>query len=184
MLQTAPIGVNAGNTGSGFTNPDAGVDPGSGFGLYAPWRTGVIPADQSFAGNNGILTPNTVITNVLPLATGAPDQRSGTTTASAARFWSLYAFDIMLPANYNTGNATDTQTITIATERGVSNGTPAPFLFFPRVGTANQSAAIQAGGSWTGGSVTLTIRGVAVPAPASAALLGVGGLVAARRRRN
>jgi hypothetical protein len=98
------------------------------------------------------------------------------------RFWTLYAFDILIPRNYVSGNATDTQVVTIAVPRGVSNGTPAPFLFFPRVGGANESTAIEGGGGWTGGSVTLSIR-VFVPAPASPVALVVGAGWALRRRR-
>jgi hypothetical protein len=180
-LSTAPIGNNAGagggpNTGSGFSNPDAGIDPGSGFGMYAPWRTGVVPPDDSFGGNNGVRIANT-IDNILPLATSAPDQRS----TGPSRTWSVYAVDLDLPANYLTPDPSGMQVITFSVVRGVSNGTPAPFLFFPRINNSNSSTAIEGLGQYSTGSVTLTIIGV--PAPASAALLGVGGLVAARRRR-
>jgi hypothetical protein len=183
-LATAAIGGNGGagsgpNTGNGFSNPDGGIDPGSGYGMYAPWRTGVFPTDQTFSGNNGTRIGNT-IDNILPLTTGAPDQRS---SASTTRRWSFYAFNINLPANYAT-DASGQQVVTFQIVRGISNGTPAPFLFFPRINGANGSAAIEGAGSYTVGSATLTILGAPIPAPASAALLGVGGLVAARRRRN
>ena len=38
-------------------------------------------------------------------------------------------------------------------------------------------------GNQLGGDLALRIEGIAVPAPSSLALLGLGGLVSARRRR-
>lgn len=181
-IAPAPIGLNAGNTGTGYANPDVSVDPGSGFGLYAPWRTGSIPAGPTFGGNNGTVASPILIQNILPLATGAPDQRSGTTAAAAARSWSFYALDITIPQTYE--SATGFQVITFTVQRGDANGTPAPFLFFPRVGTANQSSAITGTGPFTTGpSATLTIQSSIFPAPGAGATVALGAALATRRRR-
>jgi hypothetical protein len=181
-LSPGPLGSSGTNTNSGYVNPDPNIDPGAGFGIYGPFRAGIIPTDNTFGGNNG--TPvGTVIENILPLATSAPNQRSGDTAASAARYWAVYSMDFFVPAGYGNTIPLD-EVISVTLERGTSNGVPAPFLFYPRVNGVNATSPLEGTGPYTtGGGVTLTILGGIFPTPGTASAFALAGIVAARRRR-
>ncbi len=157
LTETEANGPN--NVGPfGFTNPDTS-DPSGDFGLNNPFRTGVFPQ------SNGDFTPvggNLNIFNALPITTSAPGHRSDT---QASRRWGVYSFEFML-----TDNAVGTYTINVDGQG---------FLFFPRTTGGANLNGVNGNQQVNGSSFTFTV----VPAPGAAALLGLGGLVAARRRR-
>lgn len=143
---------------NGFTNPDTSGGSGD-FGLNNPFRTGVFPQ------SNGDFTPvggNLNIFNALPITTSAPNHRSDT---QASRRWGVYSFEFTL-----TDNTVGTYTINL-------NGQG--FLFFPRTTGGANLNGVNGNQQVIGSSFTFNV----VPAPGAAALLGLGGLVAARRRR-
>jgi len=152
-------------TSATFPNPQD-IDTTNAPGLYAPFRTGVfidVPAGTGLGNSNGDFSANG-LTNILPITTSAPDHRSG--SSSNGLFWGLFAVD------FNpTGLAAGQYTFTVS-QTGVAQ-------YYPRIGTANASAAIESQGGFQGSSFTVSV----IPAPGAAALLGLGGLLVARRRR-
>jgi hypothetical protein len=182
QLATGPIGPAGGNTGTGYFNPVPNLDTGGGFGVYGPFRTGVFPPDNSFGGSNGTLV-GTTVQNIVPLNAAAPDQRSGNTAASAARFWPLYSMDFVVPAGYGNTIASD-EVIEISLERASSPGGLVPVPFFPRIDGANATSPILATGAYSAGpTMILTITGGTFPTPGTASAFALAGVLAARRQR-
>lgn len=168
-IAPAPIGGNV-NANPGYANPDPNVDPGAGYGVYSPWRTGVL--SELFGNNNNGQLSSTQITNILPITTSSPNQPS----SQIARSWSFYAIDFIIPQGWS---GSDSVTFSVGRSTNGS-GVAAPWLFFPRTNNATTNA-IQGQGMFTGGAVTINFT--ALPAPGAGATLALGGLAAARRRR-
>lgn len=165
LLRAAPI---APATAFPYPNPQT-IDTTSDTGLYSPFRTGVFqdtPLGTGLGGSNGTIS-STGLDNVLAISASSPDHRS--TTNANARQWGLFAFDLVIPAGAPIGQFV----FTVG-----QNGANIP-LYFRRTGAVTENAARNIEGSFIGSSFTVNV----VPAPASAALLGLGGLVVARRRR-
>lgn len=167
-LKAAQVSSDA-NAAAQPTNPDT-LDLSDGtLGLYTAFRTGVfadVPAGTGLGNNNGTFSP-AGLANILPIATGAPGQRSNLN--SNGNLWSVYAVDFVIPQNAPAG----TWTFNLSQNPG------SEWLFFPRTGASDGVGITGLGGITFGPGVSITI----VPAPGAAALLGLGGLVAARRRR-
>jgi len=146
------------STSVGPNNNNAGT---SGYGIRGGWRLGGNVANGSSAANGfqnmgpGQLPTDPTIANVTNPITGA--ERLG---------WA--------PASY----AQRTQTFTVAGAVGTNNNVVGLYLQFDSGATVGGAAYLNTS-AITFGSVNIPIA----PAPASLALLGLGGLVAGRRRR-
>lgn len=175
-LHAAQISTQA--VANSYANPDTLDLTDGNLGMYNPFRTGVfadVPPGTGLGSSNGTYAA-TGLTNILPIATSAPGQRSDVTGGPSGlangRIWGLFAVDFTVPQNAPAGSYTF---------HLQQNAGSLDWLFFPRTGTANASAAINGTGGVTFTNSSFTVN--VVPAPASVALLGLGGLVAARRRR-
>lgn len=138
------------------------------FGLHGPFRTGVFP------NSNGVEVPGQLaISNVLPISTSSPghvafdDQGNQTST-----FWAIYSFNYTAPAVVNSA-FTVPITVTAA-----GDTTLISLLNLDSGGEINNFTLGTAQRTF---STTLNVQ--VTPAPGAAALLGLGGLVATRRRR-
>lgn len=138
-------------------NPDLTGDSGD-VGLHNAFRTGL----GGGPGANGNFAVPGQISTILPLNTSTPNQGS---TSTGSRFWSVYSFTFM-PTD--AGDFSFTLDVT-------------QWSFWRRTGTTGTETNPLDGA--TGSSGTSTIRVKVLPAPGAAALLGLGGLIAARRRR-
>jgi len=144
------------------------------FGIHAPFRTGVFSdpalAMPPQAGNsNGIFTAAGAIGNILPLTTTPAFDEDN-------KWYGVYDFNLVfgstLPATAD-GTVTLGITVNAATVFGFDASVGPDGTQYQNPGQVGQmlGASIQIGGF------------PLVPAPGAAALLGLGGLVAARRRR-
>ena len=161
---------------SAILNPDNSNDAASGTGLVNLFRGG-LTTDQD-AGNGNVTATNTPGLSVagfdiVPLALSAPGQKSFTgssptaTNNTSANRWAIYDF------LYTVGTSNNTLTAAAVADASTGNA----FGFFQQAGTVKNPVPVTSTLS-NPGSITFV-----VPAPASAALLGLGGLVATRRRR-
>jgi MYXO-CTERM domain-containing protein len=136
------------------------------FGLHAPFRTGVFPS------SNGTAVPGSLeISNILPITPAAPSHLSFDDNGlQNPTFWAVYSFQYTAPAVVNSAFVVP---ITVSTD-----GAASLFSLFDAGQGSETATAFGAGRSF---STSLSIS--VTPAPGAAALLGLGGLVAARRRR-
>jgi len=159
-------------------NPDQS-GPGSGStGLVNLFRGGLTSDTDAANGNvTATNTPGLAIAgwDIVPLALAQPAQKSFTgtnptasNTNNNASVWAIYDF------LYTVGAGTNTLTASAVADAQTGNR----FGFFERSGTANNPVPVTSTLA-TDGTITFLV----VPAPASAALMGIGGLVAIRRRR-
>jgi len=135
-------------------------------GLEKPYRGGFSTAGNNADPSNGTIGANG-ISSIVPLAISQTlaNPLSGTGNG----WYMLYMFSVTVPAS---GAQTP---FTISADFAADPGTGSKFGFFDD-GVATPDTS----NNTTAGTVSFPVT---VPAPASAALLGLGGLVAARRRR-
>lgn len=157
----APMNPDNSAPSNGVTLGLSELGGGNVTGMMDPYRGGVGANDNAPA--NG--APALSGWQIVPLSLAAPGQNSFTgllaNNDNNATRWGLYAFDF----TYQGGNVTWTA------EATADAGTGNRFAFWFGGTTPANSATS------TNGTITF------VPAPGAAALLGIGGLVAARRRR-
>jgi hypothetical protein len=163
-----------------ISNPDAsGIIPTGGdlsldsTGLIGEFRGGVVLNTDPANAGGGALGNSW---GIVPLALSAPNhnswRNSGTANPSAANtnagtlVWAIFSFDFLYM-----GGQVDFVASALA-----DAGTGNRFGYFRRTGTANDPIP-QTSNLATDGTISF------VPAPGAAALLGLGGLIAARRRR-
>jgi MYXO-CTERM domain-containing protein len=167
--------------GAAPANPDnTAIDNGLNNGLVGAFPDGVTGMMDPFRGDmggpmgdilpqkpsNGLAVPGGL--TILPLSLSAPNQNSftglapnaGNTNSNMTR-WGVYAFEFVYQGGAVIFTADAIADADTQNKFGFWDGSPIP-------ATSNQSAA---------GTIAF------IPAPASAALLGLGGLVAGRRRR-
>ena len=157
--ESGPNGVFANdNSGSG----NIGVV----YGNHAPFRTGVFP------NSNGTAPAGLGITNILPLATADVNNPSYDGNGDQTDIWyGLYSFEYTAPAVV--GSAFQVP-VTLSSLSG--NG---QFWLLNLDTGGVASTAFGTGRTFSSSPLTINVT----PAPGAAALLGLGGLVAARRRR-
>jgi len=176
-VATNPVSPDASGlpTGTTTTTDPAFSGPNSARrGLHAPFRGGMANASLNDLPSNGIVnvdanpdpglyapgSGNTLL-SITPLAIAQPNQ--GTSVGAESTWYGLYSF------NYVCGSANDQILVSAVADAQTGNrfgyfadGNPVPV-------TSNNAI----GGFYN----------IVVPAPGAAALLGLGGLIAARRRR-
>lgn len=180
-------GDNAPQPTSGAVNPDgSGLfgAPGALTGLINEFRGGLadpdgagpLGPDDAPSNGNPINTANDRFTanptGILPLAIsagGVNNHRSD--TAPQSQMWGVYFLWIDVPAGATGDNLLTATAVPDATTQN-------RFGAFVRTGAVTDVVP-QTSVNATDGSITLRV----IPAPGSLALLGLGGLVAARRRR-
>lgn len=138
------------------------------FGLHAPFRTGVFP------NSNGVAVPGQLaISNVLPISTAAPNHPSFDDNGNQnSNFWAVYSFQYTAPAVVGAAFVVPV-TVTATGNTSLIN------LVNLETGAENNGFALGTAGRTFSTSLSINVT----PAPGAAALLGLGGLVAARRRR-
>lgn len=157
----APANPDTTATANGVTLGLTELGGGTVSGMMDPFRGGVGANNNAPA--NGTAVP--AGWSILPLSLSAPGQNSFTGLVANNNnntiSWGLYAFDFVY-----TGGA-----VTIGADAAADPQTQNKFAFWFGGTTPAQSQTS------TAASITF------IPAPGAAALLGLGGLVAARRRR-
>lgn len=151
------------------TSPDASGAPTGALagatGMHRPFRGGIpAPSPNNTHPSNGTIAANG-ITGITPLTLSQPDQGNN----NPGEWYGLYSFDFLFNSGAN-GN------YTITAEFVADAGTGNRFAFFS---DANPSP-VQSTNA-TAGTIVQSVN--VIPAPGAMALLGAGGLMAARRRR-
>jgi uncharacterized protein (TIGR03382 family) len=161
---------------TGNTDPSAAVNTPINSGTFATpagTQIGLIAPFRPNAGNNGVLGTGfggnlgtTSGNPVIPLQLSAPAAGPALNTD-----YNMYAFNITIPVGVPAGQ----YQVTLA------NLDPTGLFYGINSNDPNDPGNTYTWGSTTSGATTVTIT--VVPAPGAAALLGLGGLLAARRRR-
>ena len=134
-------------------------------GMHRPFRGGIpAPSPNNTHPSNGTIA-TTGITGITPLTLAQPDQGNN----NPGEWYGLYSFEFAYNSGAN-GN------YTITAEFVADSGTGNRFAFFS---DANPSPVQSS--SATAGTIVQNVN--VIPAPGAMALLGAGGLMAARRRR-
>jgi len=172
---TTPLWPGPGATATTQTDTSgAAAGPLAGAaGMERPYRGGFATANNNADPSNGVAGP-TGILNIVPLAI-SQTLTSPMHNAAGAFWFAIYEFNIAFPDGFGGSTASPLQ-YTITAHFNPDASTQAAFGFF------NDGVAVPVT-STNGTNGVVTFGVVAVPAPASVALLGLGGLVAARRRR-
>lgn len=161
---TAPAGAT---DSSG--NPTLASQVGT-TGLHGSFRGGLSPATA--AGNNlpsnGTLAPNGIFL-ITPLSLSERNQAPGDFPGA---WFGLYDFTVIVGDNNGPGDAVVTLSVAPVADAQTGNSWGAYELGDPIPRTSRNSNA---------GSASFSVE--AIPAPGALALVGLGGLVAARRRR-
>lgn len=166
----------AANSVNPVTNPDtsgnaAGAANINRQGLHGVWRGGLSPATQ--AGNtlpaNGTIVPGG-INLITPLTLSQLNQNP---INDPAAWYGLYSFEVTVGANGSATDAVVSVGINVAVDAQTQNAWGAYEDADPIPRTSRL---------FTTAGASFIVQGV-VPAPASVALIGLGGLVAGRRRR-
>jgi len=156
---TTPLALGSTDTSGPASGPLAGAA-----GMERPFRGGFATAGNNADPSNGVVGPTGILT-IVPLAI------SQTLSSPITNNWyGVYEFNVNFPNAFSAAP----YTITAAFQPDPVTG--ATFGFF------NDGVATPVT-STNSTSATVSFAVAAVPAPASVALLGLGGLVAARRRR-
>ena len=141
-------------------------------GLYASYRGGISPIAPDTTGNtlpsNGILAPG-AINLITPLTLAALDQAPND---YPGEWFGLYAFEVTVGQNLSAADAIVNLAIAPAVDAQTGNAWGA-YEAGP-IPRTSQNFSVSGG--------SFAVEGV-IPAPASVALIGLGGLVATRRRR-
>ncbi len=190
-LSAAEIRFNRSGTGAGaqtssyltfhqfdfntIQNPDASTisteGDGPATGLIAAFRGGLVANTDAANAGGGALGNTWIVT---PLAISAPGHNSwasgpnpsAANTNTSTTVWALYSFDF----TYGGGE------VNFSASANADPQTGNRFGFFTRTGGTNNPVPVTSQLA-TDGTISF------VPAPGAAALLGLGGLIAARRRR-
>ena len=178
--QSASFLTNDQGAAAAISEPDtSGITLSSGdlsvdtTGLIGEFRGGLVANTDPANAGGGALGNGW---SIVPLALSAPNhnswRNSGTANPSAANtnagtlVWAIYSFDFVYQ-----GGQVDFRASALA-----DAGTGNRFGYFARTGTSNNPIP-QTSNLASDGTISF------VPAPGAAALLGLGGLIAARRRR-
>ncbi len=164
-----PRTLGSADTSGPTTGSSASGNPSTG--VHEPYRGGFSPNRGNNAdASNGTAGP-TGILSIVPLAL-----TQTLANPITPNWYSVYSFSVVIPNNFGGPDAAHPQNFTIHVGFAPDAQTQSLFGFFDDgVPTPVTST--------NGLGADLNIPAVAVPAPASVALLGLGGLIAARRRR-
>ncbi|MCC6321659.1 MAG: hypothetical protein IT438_09535 [Phycisphaerales bacterium] len=154
------------------TSPDSsGLPTGAASvrtGLHAPYRGGMSNQNDNTLAANGTVA-GSAINGILPLAISQTNQGNANNGIDNTAWYGLYSFTFTAADNF--GGA-----LTITAEAIADPNTQNRFGWFN-----DGSAVPEQSANATSATTHLAIT--AVPAPGAAALIGLGGLLAARRRR-
>jgi len=134
-------------------------------GLHAPFRGGFADQNNNALPSNGTVAANGII-NILPLTISQPNQGNANNGIDNNIWYGLYSF------NLTVGGTAGAYTITAEATPDVNTGN--------RFGWFNDGTAVPVQSS---NATTGVTHFSIVPSPGAFALLGLGGLVAGRRRR-
>lgn len=140
----------------------------TGTGLHSPFRGGMADQNNNDLPANGTVAPNGIL-SILPLTISQPNQGNELIGSPNTAWWGLYSFTFTA-ADLFGGDIT----ITAEAQADPNSGN--------RFGWFSDGAAVPEQSTNATAGVT-HLRIVAIPAPGTAALVGLGGLVAFRRRR-
>ena len=171
-LRRSNLSNDQATASSPVSNPDTSAlltDPDATTGLMGEFRGGLTsdtaPANGTPASSGWTILPLSLSAPAASTSWGSGNPTVANTDANPNRF-GLYAFEFV----YGGGNVTFNASAVADPQSGNRFG------YFTRTGATNSPVPANSTLA-TDGSISF------VPAPASAALLGLGGLVAARRRR-
>lgn len=152
-------------------NPDSsGANNNGAEGLHRPFRGGIpSPAPNNTNPANGVISADSkTISGITPLSLAQSDQGNINAGQDNATWYGLYSFNIVSGSSIGNGDATITAQF------------DADMTTMNRFGFFNDADPVP----WTSQNAqAATATQSFIPAPGAMALLGLGGLIAGRRRR-